>query len=88
MCGIFGYYNHSVPRSRREILECLLTGLRRLEYRGYDSAGICLDAQPLSSSPTAANGGQDAGATSNSGAADGGANGPGGHRCCAASLLL
>ena len=34
VCGIFGYYNHRVPRSRREILECLLTGLRRLEYRG------------------------------------------------------
>ena len=44
MCGIFGYYSHRLPRSRREVLECLLTGLRRLEYRGYDSAGVCLDA--------------------------------------------
>ena len=47
MCGIFGYYNHRAPRTRREILECLLTGLRRLEYRGYDSAGISLDVAPL-----------------------------------------
>lgn len=43
MCGIFGTYSYQVPRTRREILECLLTGLRRLEYRGYDSAGVCLD---------------------------------------------
>lgn len=46
VCGIFGYYNHRVARSRSEILDCLLTGLKRLEYRGYDSAGICVDAQP------------------------------------------
>ena len=36
MCGITGYIGHrdSVPE--------LLKGLRRLEYRGYDSAGIAL----------------------------------------------
>ncbi|KAG5840599.1 hypothetical protein ANANG_G00190460 [Anguilla anguilla] len=37
MCGIFAYLNYHVPRTRREILEILLKGLQRLEYRGYDS---------------------------------------------------
>ncbi len=36
MCGIVGYVGH---RSARDIL---LTGLKRLEYRGYDSAGYAL----------------------------------------------
>uniref|UniRef100_A0A8C8FG31 glutamine--fructose-6-phosphate transaminase (isomerizing) n=1 Tax=Oncorhynchus tshawytscha TaxID=74940 RepID=A0A8C8FG31_ONCTS len=39
MSGIFAYLNYHVPRTRREILEILLKGLLRLEYRGYDSAG-------------------------------------------------
>ncbi|KAG7243886.1 hypothetical protein INR49_006041, partial [Caranx melampygus] len=43
MCGIFAYLNYHVPRTRREILEILLKGLRRLEYRGYDSAGVGID---------------------------------------------
>ena len=43
MCGIFGYYNYKVPRARREVLDLLFTGLRRLEYRGYDSAGVAVD---------------------------------------------
>ncbi|KAK9805778.1 hypothetical protein WJX73_008652 [Symbiochloris irregularis] len=47
MCGIFGYYNFRVRRSRKAILEFLFTGLRRLEYRGYDSAGISIDVDPL-----------------------------------------
>ena len=34
MCGIVGYVGN---RSARELL---LEGLKRLEYRGYDSAGI------------------------------------------------
>ncbi|MGY4707527.1 glutamine--fructose-6-phosphate transaminase (isomerizing) [Candidatus Bipolaricaulota sp. J31] len=34
MCGIVGYVGH------REAREVLLEGLRRLEYRGYDSAGL------------------------------------------------
>ena len=34
MCGIIGYIGH------RHCREVLITGLRRLEYRGYDSAGI------------------------------------------------
>jgi glucosamine--fructose-6-phosphate aminotransferase (isomerizing) len=36
MCGIVGYVGE------RPCKELLLTGLERLEYRGYDSAGICL----------------------------------------------
>lgn len=43
MCGIFGYYNFKVARDRRDVLELLFTGLRRLEYRGYDSAGVAVD---------------------------------------------
>jgi glutamine---fructose-6-phosphate transaminase (isomerizing) len=39
MCGIFGYVNYLVERDRKYILDTLLTGLSRLEYRGYDSAG-------------------------------------------------
>lgn len=34
MCGIVGYIG------KREAQDILLSGLRRLEYRGYDSAGI------------------------------------------------
>jgi glutamine---fructose-6-phosphate transaminase (isomerizing) len=36
MCGIIGYWG------QRETKEILLDGLRRLEYRGYDSAGVAL----------------------------------------------
>jgi glucosamine--fructose-6-phosphate aminotransferase (isomerizing) len=36
MCGIVGYFG------KRSAQEFLLEGLRRLEYRGYDSAGIAL----------------------------------------------
>ncbi|KAJ3379869.1 glutamine--fructose-6-phosphate transaminase (isomerizing), partial [Lobulomyces angularis] len=43
MCGIFGYLNFLVEKDRKEILNYLLTGLSRLEYRGYDSAGIAID---------------------------------------------
>ncbi|CAF90172.1 unnamed protein product, partial [Tetraodon nigroviridis] len=41
--GIFAYLNYHVPRTRREILEILIKGLQRLEYRGYDSAGVGID---------------------------------------------
>nr|CAD7586458.1 unnamed protein product [Timema genevievae] len=41
--GIFAYLNYLTPKSRREILELLVNGLKRLEYRGYDSAGVALD---------------------------------------------
>lgn len=44
MCGIFAYLNYNVSRDRRYILEILFNGLRRLEYRGYDSAGISIDS--------------------------------------------
>ncbi|XP_015204903.1 glutamine--fructose-6-phosphate aminotransferase [isomerizing] 2 [Lepisosteus oculatus] len=43
MCGIFAYLNHRVTRTRKEIFETLVKGLQRLEYRGYDSAGIAVD---------------------------------------------
>lgn len=44
MCGIFAYINHLTPRTKREILEFLVSGLKRLEYRGYDSAGVAVDS--------------------------------------------
>lgn len=44
MCGIFGYLNYGTPRSREYLCNILITGLRRLEYRGYDSAGLCVDS--------------------------------------------
>ena len=43
MCGIFAYLNCGVPKTRKEIVEKLLVGLKRLEYRGYDSAGFAVD---------------------------------------------
>src|SRR5688500_3387411 len=36
MCGIVGYIGE------RQSLDVLLDGLKRLEYRGYDSAGVAL----------------------------------------------
>ncbi|XP_075216139.1 glutamine--fructose-6-phosphate aminotransferase [isomerizing] 2-like isoform X2 [Lycorma delicatula] len=44
MCGIFAYLNYLTPKSRKEILELLINGLKRLEYRGYDSAGVAIDS--------------------------------------------
>nr|XP_036217628.1 glutamine--fructose-6-phosphate aminotransferase [isomerizing] 2 [Bactrocera oleae]XP_036217629.1 glutamine--fructose-6-phosphate aminotransferase [isomerizing] 2 [Bactrocera oleae] len=43
MCGIFAYLNYLTPRSRQEVLELLINGLKRLEYRGYDSTGLAID---------------------------------------------
>ncbi|PGH11309.1 glutamine-fructose-6-phosphate transaminase (isomerizing) [Helicocarpus griseus UAMH5409] len=43
MCGIFGYVNYLVERDRKYILDTLLNGLSRLDYRGYDSAGLAID---------------------------------------------
>ncbi|MCC2318965.1 glutamine--fructose-6-phosphate transaminase (isomerizing) [Cellulomonas chengniuliangii] len=40
MCGIVGYVGSQEPNGRP--LEVVLEGLRRLEYRGYDSAGIAI----------------------------------------------
>jgi predicted acetyltransferase len=39
MCGIVGYVGH------RPVQEILLSGLEKLEYRGYDSAGISLQSE-------------------------------------------
>ena len=39
MCGIVGYVGH------QQAAPILLEGLARLEYRGYDSAGIALSTQ-------------------------------------------
>ena len=39
MCGIFAYLNYLTPKTRKEIIDYLINGLKRLEYRGYDSAG-------------------------------------------------
>ncbi|KAE8126188.1 hypothetical protein FH972_020929 [Carpinus fangiana] len=50
MCGIFAYLNFNVKKERRYILQVLFNGLRRLEYRGYDSAGIAIDSDNNSSS--------------------------------------
>ena len=36
MCGIVGYVG------AKEVAPIILGGLRRLEYRGYDSAGIAV----------------------------------------------
>ena len=36
MCGIVSYYG------KKDSVPFLINGLRRLEYRGYDSAGIAL----------------------------------------------
>ncbi|RMY67669.1 hypothetical protein D0862_15060 [Hortaea werneckii] len=43
MCGIFGYINYLVEKDRKTILDTLVNGLARLEYRGYDSAGLAID---------------------------------------------
>merc|ERR1711963_104175 len=43
MCGIFGYIDYLVEKDRRYILDTLINGLQRLEYRGYDSAGLAID---------------------------------------------
>ena len=36
MCGIVGYVGH------RDCTDVLVSGLSKLEYRGYDSAGIAV----------------------------------------------
>lgn len=43
MCGIFGYCSFLKEKSRKDVLEVLCSGLARQEYRGYDSAGLCID---------------------------------------------
>ncbi|MEY3900409.1 MAG: hypothetical protein RI962_1564, partial [Pseudomonadota bacterium] len=41
MCGIVGAV------AQRNIVPVLLEGLRRLEYRGYDSCGVAVHQQGL-----------------------------------------
>jgi len=41
ICGIVGYLGE------REAVDVLIKGLTRLEYRGYDSAGIAIVDQSL-----------------------------------------
>ncbi len=36
MCGIVGYYGPKNPK------DVIMTGLKALEYRGYDSAGVAI----------------------------------------------
>ncbi|HQB77779.1 MAG TPA: glucosamine-fructose-6-phosphate aminotransferase, partial [Tenuifilaceae bacterium] len=36
MCGIVGYIG------KRQAYSVIINGLKRLEYRGYDSAGVCV----------------------------------------------
>ncbi|WFD19602.1 glutamine--fructose-6-phosphate transaminase (isomerizing) [Malassezia caprae] len=43
MCGIFAYVNYLVEKDRRSIIDVLVNALARLEYRGYDSAGLTVD---------------------------------------------
>ncbi|KAJ1944458.1 glutamine--fructose-6-phosphate transaminase (isomerizing), partial [Linderina macrospora] len=45
MCGIFAYLSYFVEKDRKYITETLLNGLSRLEYRGYDSAGMAIDGE-------------------------------------------
>ena len=36
MCGIVGYYGEQQPK------DVIISGLKALEYRGYDSAGVTI----------------------------------------------
>ncbi|OFN74341.1 glutamine--fructose-6-phosphate aminotransferase [Corynebacterium sp. HMSC070E08] len=44
MCGIVGYIGHNTDGREYFALDVVLEGLRRLEYRGYDSAGVAMYA--------------------------------------------
>ena len=41
MCGIIGYIG------KRNPVEILIEGLKKLEYRGYDSAGVALKGNTI-----------------------------------------
>src|SRR5690606_30738071 len=42
MCGIVGYIGLPSHLDQHSALDVLMEGLKRLEYRGYDSAGIAV----------------------------------------------
>lgn len=42
MCGIVGYVGRADRQQDYEALDVVLEGLRRLEYRGYDSTGVAV----------------------------------------------
>lgn len=44
MCGIVGYVGHCADDREYYAMDVVLEGLRRLEYRGYDSAGVAMYA--------------------------------------------
>ncbi|RII43434.1 glutamine--fructose-6-phosphate transaminase (isomerizing) [Galactobacter valiniphilus] len=44
MCGIVGYAGLSADRGGHDAVDVVMEGLRRLEYRGYDSAGVAVVA--------------------------------------------
>lgn len=41
MCGIFGVGEYD-NKTQEEVTRSLIKGLERMEYRGYDSAGMCI----------------------------------------------
>lgn len=48
MCGIVGAV------AQRDVAEILINGLHRLEYRGYDSAGVAVVIQTMNYTACAA----------------------------------
>lgn len=42
MCGIYGYSHNKLNKTSKEVSDILITALERMEYRGYDSAGISM----------------------------------------------
>lgn len=47
MCGIFGACIYGSRMELAALIELLLNGLRRLEYRGYDSTGFSFGRNPI-----------------------------------------
>jgi len=42
MCGIIAYFGNTPLGTGKDVAPVLIDGLKKLEYRGYDSAGVCL----------------------------------------------
>jgi glutamine---fructose-6-phosphate transaminase (isomerizing) len=42
MCGIYGFADYERKKNQMEVADILIKGLEKMEYRGYDSAGICI----------------------------------------------